>query len=290
MKYDTLLLAYARKGLFKPLRKSAFRKFCRRNRGLSDIVTTHHGLKINAIVGDSVDNAIFVNRMYEEATSRVIQKLSAECSCFIDVGCNIGYYSCLYGVSNPTGSVYCMDPNSEMIRRTEENLKLNGITDYRLFPIAAGSTVCTMTLNIPEDRHSLSSLAYIPKRGDRTANRAVQVDVVPLKDIIEKHQLTNALLKIDAEGFEYQVFGGLNDAAVEGVNYIIFELSARNLERAGTSMAALLSFDWMKCFDFFRISDENGSVIKETPEILIANNTSANILLAPKAKPFLQPL
>jgi FkbM family methyltransferase len=239
-------------------------------------------MKIKTVLGDAVDNLIFVHGMYEEATSRVIKALSGECKDFIDVGCNIGYYSCLYGITNQSGKLYCIDPNPDMIRRTEENLILNGIKDYELLPIAAGPQACKMKLNIAKDRHSLSSLAYVPKQDKWVDHTTIEVDVCPLSELIEKYQIRDTLLKVDAEGFEYQVFCGLTETALKAIKYLIFELSAANLELAGTSTTSLLSFSWMKQFDFFRIVDESQAIVKELPETIVANHTSANILLVSK--------
>jgi len=235
MLYDDLLIYCARKGCPELLRKSAFRKYCRRNRGAVAHVLTKEGFVIKTVIGDSVDNVICVYGVYEEPTTRVIKALAKKCDSFIDVGCNIGYYSCLFGMQHPAARLFGIDLNPEMINRTRENLKLNNLENVTLLAIGAGASKCKMTLNIPEDRHSLSSLAYVPQRSNKVNIRTLQVDIEPLGNIIAQHEISKALLKIDAEGFEYQVFSGLSEQSIQSIQFIIL---------------SFLYEHWFKLFNF----------------------------------------
>jgi len=165
--YSNLLLFYARKGFFGALRRSAFRKFCRRNVGRQIVAKCRSGFLINTVIGDSVDNQLAVYGVFEIGTTHVIESLALESACFVDVGCNIGYYSCLFGTKNPGKRLLCIDPNPIMIKRTEENLNLNKIVNYELLNCGIGRRRETLTLNVPRFRHSLSSFAYVPKKVDQ---------------------------------------------------------------------------------------------------------------------------
>ncbi|MHC4581177.1 MAG: hypothetical protein ACYS14_06950, partial [Planctomycetota bacterium] len=81
------MLLYARNGLFASLKKSAYRKFCRRNRGREFIVETGAGFKIKTTIGDNVDNEIYVYGTFEPGVSDVVKRLSRTCNTFVDVGC-----------------------------------------------------------------------------------------------------------------------------------------------------------------------------------------------------------
>jgi len=282
MNYNKLLLYYARNGLFEPLRKSAYRKFCRRNKGKSAVSQTKKGFLMATTIGDSVDDLIYVHGLYEPETTHVISTISPDCDCFIDVGCNIGYYSCIYCSDNPHGKVFAIDPNPQMIQRTEQNLKLNGFTNYRMLNYGVASENGKLRLNILRFRHSLSSFAYIPNRGGGGAVDSIDVETKPLTDIISSENIRNALLKVDTEGFEYQVFSGLSEETVERIKYIVFELSSSNLNKAGISPSSIFTIPSIQKFSVFSICKQ-GVIAEVNPQILTENeHINNNILLVRK--------
>lgn len=282
MNYNSLLLFYARNGLFEPLRKSAYRKFCRRNKGKSTVSQTKKGFLIATTIGDSVDDLIHVYGLYEPETTHVISTLSPDCECFIDVGCNIGYYSCLYCSENPQGKLFAIDPNPKMIQRTEQNLKLNDFKNYHMLNYGIASENGKLRLNILRLRHSLSSFAYIPNRGGGGTVDSIDVETRPLRDIISAENIQNALLKVDTEGFEYQVFSGLSEETVERIKYIVFELSSSNLKKAGISPSSIFTLPNIQKFSVFSIS-EQGIIAEVNPQTLTRNeHINNNILLVRK--------
>jgi len=282
MNYNRLLLSYARNGLFEPLRKSAYRKFCRHNKGKSTVTQTKKGFLIATTIGDSVDNLIYVHGLYEPETTHVISTLSPYCECFIDVGCNIGYFSCLYCSKNPHGKLFAIDPNPLMIQRTEQNLKLNDFKNYHMLNYGIASENGKLRLNMLRFRHSLSSFAYIPNRGGGGPVDGIDVETRPLRDIISAENIRNALLKVDTEGFEYQVFSGLSEETVERIKYIVFELSSSNLKKAGISPSSIFNLPNIKKFSVYNIY-EQGTIAEVNPQTLTRNeHINSNILLVRK--------
>lgn len=279
--YNDILLGCARGELWRPLRNSAFRKYCRRNRNRSFIVETTSSCKINTVIGDSVDNQIFVYGVLEPGTTHVVSRLGAECDCFVDVGCNIGYFSCLFGSQTTQKRLIAIDPNPKMIERTKENLELNGIRNHLLLNVGIGAQQGRLCLNISRRRHSLSSFAYVPDDGN---SDSIEVEVCTLSEVIARHNLRNALVKIDTEGFEYQVFRGLSTEAAANIKFIIFELAMSNLQSAGISASELLSLPVMQIFDAYRIGDHAGAWIvpQSLDRLSVDDQTQCNLLLARK--------
>jgi FkbM family methyltransferase len=285
MTYSDLLLLYARKGPFRPFRDSAFRKFCRRNQGRSFRAQCVPGFAMNTTIGDSVDDQICVYGVWEEGTTQVIAALAAESAAFVDVGCNIGYYSCLFGSQHPAKRLFAVDPNPAMAKATEANLKLNGITNYRVLNCAIGQQHGTLQLHVPRGRHSLSSLAYVPQKGG--AVDAVDTAVVPLSEVILENAVEAGLVKIDTEGFEQAVFGGLSEAAAERIRFIVFELSAANLRLAGSSPAAILALPILQRFAAYVVHDEEGGFIEaaDPARLLADDDLNVDMLLVGRDAP-----
>ncbi len=261
MNFSDLLLFYARNGFFKPLKKSAYRKFRRRNRGEEFVVKTQAGFKMKTIIGDNVDNTIYVNRVWEHETSEIIKKFSKICNTFVDVGCNIGYYSCLYSHCNPEGKIYAIDPNPEMVRRTKENLELNSCKEYKVFNLGVSDRSEELELTIAKSKHSSASFAYNPSRHSPDMVSRIKVQVKTLGDILSGEELESAFLKVDTEGYEYNVFSGLDPDDGLIFDYIIFEYSPKALEKAGVEPARLFN---LKLFSHYLlyVINEDGSLIE----------------------------
>lgn len=284
MQFSDVLLFYARNGLSKPLKKSAYRKFCRRNRGKESIVETQAGFKIKTTIGDNVDNAIYVYGAFEPGTSEVIRRLSGMCKTFVDVGCNIGYYSCLYHRFNPEGIVYAIDPNPEMVKRTSENLDLNSCEKYKIFNFGVSNTSGKLELNVPRHRHSTSSFAYNPSRRDPDMVDRIEVRVATLEDILSKEVLESALLKVDTEGYEYKVFSGLLPGGGLIFDYIVFEYSGRSLEMAGVEPTSLLRLELFSHYHLYSINEDGSLTAREGDDICALEEIAGSFLLVRKDK------
>ncbi|MHC4351603.1 MAG: FkbM family methyltransferase [Planctomycetota bacterium] len=285
MQFSDVLLFYARNGLFEPFRKSAYSKFCRRNRGKEFIVETQAGFKIKTTIGDNVDNAIYVYGAYERGTSEVVRRLSGICKTFVDVGCNIGYYSCLYHRFNPEGRVYAIDPNPEMVRRTSENLDLNSCKKYKVFNFGVSNTSGKLELNVPRHRHSTSSFAYNPSRRDPDMVDRIEVQVAPLEDILSEEVLESALLKVDTEGYEYNVFSGLDPGRGLIFDYIVFEYSGKTLKMTGVEPTSLLGLELFSYYHLYSINEDGSLAARERDDICALEEIAGNFLLVRKDKP-----
>jgi len=277
-------LFYARNGLFRPLKKSAYRKFCRRNRGKEFVVETQTGFKVKTTIGDNVDNAIYVYGTFEQGTSEVIRRLSKVCKTFVDVGCNIGYYSCLYHRFNPEGSVYAIDPNPEMIKRTSENLDLNSCKEYKVFHFGVSNTSGKLELNVPRHRHSTSSFAYNPSRRDPDMVDRIEVQVATLEDILSEEVLESALLKVDTEGYEYNVFSGLAPDHGLIFDYIVFEYSGRSLDMAGVEPTSLLRLELFSHYFLYLINEDGSLTERESEDLCALEEIAGSFLLVKKDK------
>lgn len=284
MNFSDLLLFYTRKGFFKPIKKSAYRKFQRRNRGKESVVETQAGFKMKTIIGDNVDNTIYVYGVWEQGTSEIIKKLSKICKTFVDVGCNIGYYSCLYSWFNPEGKVYAIDPNPEMIRRTRENLELNSCKKYKVFNFGISNTSEKLVLTIPRHKHSGSSFAYNPSHHSPDKVDRIEVQVKTLGDILSGEVLESTFLKVDTEGYEYNVFSGLDPDHGLIFDYIVFEYSCETLKLAGVEPASLMKLKLFSHYLLYSINEDGSLTEWKREDICDSGDMMVNCLLVKKNK------
>jgi FkbM family methyltransferase len=216
-------------------------------------------------IGDHVDNWIYVYGTFDRGTATLIRKLSPTCRSFVDVGCNIGFFSCLYHCFNSEGKVYAVDANPEMTRRTAENLEMNGCGHFKVFSRGVSDRPEMLELMVPRERHSTSSFAYNPSRRNPNEVKRIEVQVATLGDILSGEKLDSTLLKVDTEGFEYRVFSGLDGDLRLEFDYIIFEYSVESLKKAGVQPTELLELDMFSRYDLYAISEE-GSLVEQRRE------------------------
>lgn len=260
MTYSQFLLFYFNKGPFRPIRESAARKFCRRNKGLSLEIVTKHELFFKVIIGDAVDSSIFLYGEFEPLTTRIISHLSQYSNFFVDIGCNIGYYSCLFAKKAKNAHIHSIDANPIMIERTKENLELNNVNNYFLHNAGVSSKTENLVLHIPRERHSLSSFAYKPTGSGDINSITVKADT--LMNVLGDSLCEHAIMKIDVEGFELKVFQGISEIESKLFDHIIFELSLTNCAAAGVDINKIFSINWFSDFHIYSIDQRSNKIKK----------------------------
>lgn len=256
MSVDDMLLWYARKGPVRAARASCYRKFCRRNRGREGITTTRYGATMKLVLGDSVENRIFVEGVFERGLSEQIYRLAQDHACFVDVGCNIGYFACLFAKTHPDAQVYAIDANPRMVDRTRENLRLNDARHAEVFHYGVSSGRGTLDFHVPRRRHSLGSFAGSGRHAHDCD--VIKVDIRPLMEIIPAEGIRRAVLKIDVEGHEHHVLSGLSEADALRFDVMFLEFASEHLRRAGVSESALFEFPWLRHFEVFLVLSDGG--------------------------------
>jgi FkbM family methyltransferase len=210
------------------LKNSARRKFSRSQRGKFVLCRTTPGFQMQCRIGDPLDNMIYFDGEFEAELRMSLERLAPALSTVVDVGCNIGYVSCLIAwLTEGRARVLSLDPNPEMISRCEANLKLNGFA-AEVSTCAAGRVEEIRAFHVPKHRPSFASFGQLAHDCEK-----IEVPVQRLDRLVCEKGLDQIdLLKIDVEGFEPEVLGGLGDLRVKN---IYLEFSPRNLKQCGFS-------------------------------------------------------
>ncbi|MCX8205269.1 MAG: FkbM family methyltransferase [Candidatus Nezhaarchaeota archaeon] len=146
-------------------------------------------------------------------------------SFFVDIGAYIGGYSvraCKIGAK-----VVAVEPDKENFKLLVRNLKLNSCNAYA-FNVAAGSRKEVAPIYaVPEDstdRYSLSG------RGKKFITD--RVEVLPMDEILSMFKEAYSkidLVKIDVEGFEYEVLSGMKNF-LEKIQYLMIEVTPETMK------------------------------------------------------------
>lgn len=136
---------------------------------------------------------------------------------FVDVGANIGYYTVLASkLVGLGGIVIAFEPMSQTFQYLEMNCRLNDLRNVTLIPKAAWHEECTLPLYFSSGCYGMASMT-------KSGGDSISVKTIPL-DIIREPYSHIKMLKIDAEGAEYQILRGAN-LTLSKTDYLILECS-----------------------------------------------------------------
>jgi len=165
---------------------------------------------------------IMLEGSYESALSRILLSLAMHSKHFLDVGANIGLYSCAVAIVNGTCQVDSLEPNPTLWERFERNVKLNALhSQVSLHKVGLGKTGAKVAFFVPPVTGSGGGSLRI-QHSDEGAHAEIEVNIVPIDELAGLPALD--LVKIDVEGAEFEVFESLSDSISVAKPTIVIEL------------------------------------------------------------------
>jgi FkbM family methyltransferase len=154
---------------------------------------------------------------------------------FVDVGANVGAYSLIAATWMPSVKVIAFEPDAEAAARFEENWTLNALERPPLVRAAVGAKPGSAQFTVGLD--SINHIADAGEPGGTT------VPVVRLDDTVEGP----ALIKVDVEGFELDVFRGAHRLLTVDRPALLFELNNGRGEPVSVLLDHLRSLGYSMC-------------------------------------------
>lgn len=169
----------------------------------------------------------------------------------VDVGANIGYYTLLFAkLVGPSGKVYAFEPHPENFQILKKNILENGYRNVILEKKAVSSKNGIEKLYIDKDmatRHSFLK-SFV------TTSKFVEVDTITLDSYFGKKKVD--FVKIDVEGYEFQVLKGMNDLMDNKEICIITEFTPWNLKQQQINPNEFVNFFTSKGFGLYEINEQ----------------------------------
>lgn len=164
-----------------------------------------------------LDAQVFAKKLYEpHIVEEFVRNISPGAIC-IDIGANIGHHSIIMAQSaGETGKVYAYEPIPYIREQMEESLALNHITNVITISDALSKEPGEMTLRLNKD--SIASSSFF---GEESSD-GIRVSVKTLDSYNYEHV---SFMKIDVEGFEYNVLLGAEKLIAISKPRILFEFS-----------------------------------------------------------------
>lgn len=168
----------------------------------------------------------------------------------VDVGANVGYNT-VYASrrAGPHGRVVAFEPAADNARVLRENIVINALDNVEVHEVAVGRTRETRDLFLRGETSGVNSL--FAQSVYATVTGVEKVRVVPLDDVVTG---SADVVKIDVEGAELDVLGGMNRLLRHPGIQLIVEWHPRLQEAAGYTAGALPRFLLDRGFTLLAVS------------------------------------
>lgn len=169
------------------------------------------------LVRGSTDDIYNVTPQREDDVDELICASLAPGDVFIDAGANIGYYSILAArLTAPGGAVIAIEPVPETVEILRANCELNHLSNVTIIAGAVWSHEATISLSFSKGNYGMA-MATDEGQG------SVSVKATTLDSICGSYGSIK-VLKIDAEGAEYQVLCGAAETLGK-TRFVVLECS-----------------------------------------------------------------
>ena len=195
------------------------------------------------IKSDLFSRTIIDGNYEKDLTEAIAQYINIEKDA-IDVGANIGFYSIL--LANKIGKaqrVLSIEPSESIVKRLRHNIHLNNLSDKVIvYEGGAADNAGMKQLNLIEGREEYSSMGRLCHPSTHGSHvKSCQVATNSIDALVNDNNLRVGFMKIDVEGYEYQVIEGSKNTLKEHRPIILSELCDPLLRENGSSSKEVIA-------------------------------------------------
>jgi FkbM family methyltransferase len=171
----------------------------------------------------SVPFTVIAEGPYEQFQAQILFTLGKSVDNFLDIGANMGFYSLALAKINPTLNVQSFEPQPRIYSYFATNVSLNELeSQIKIYNYGLGSKEDNLKMYIPAFTGSGGG-SFANLHTEEGAAEEVLVPVYSLDTLIPTDSNVD-LIKIDVEGFEFEVVQGGIELIQSNKPTIVIEL------------------------------------------------------------------
>lgn len=231
------------------------------------VATTRDGMKIHQNLFIVLHGPDY-SREFETPTSTILKRELGEGQTVLDIGANVGYYTCLLSQHvGPSGKVFAFEPGKYNLRMLRKTMKANALTNVVIVDKAVSDVAGSADFFEHGAQSSIGhkQLAHLQAKG--------QVETITLDDYFPADQVID-LIKLDIEGSEGKALRGMK-RILSGNVKLVFEYFPGLLQKAGEDPRTLLSYLESFGFRFYDLESETPDISVSIDD-LIKNHPTEN--------------
>ena len=231
---------------------------------------TDEDIAIYTSADNYIEWCIITDGTYEDEINKIIRISLKPGGVALDIGGNIGLQSIRMAQAiGPQGMVYAFEPLHYLQKKFSKNISLNRLGNVTLLPFALSNTEAETEMKINSNSWNQGTFSISNTAGG-TETQLVTIKVADeLPEIKELDRLH--LIKIDVEGFEYQVLQGLKLTIQKHKPRIIFEYDANYWQANGQNITDCYNFLRSFNYTLYQITTAGCELIKGAAEIESGN-------------------
>lgn len=157
---------------------------------------------------------LIMNGIYEKALTSYFRSIIGDVQTFVDVGANIGYYTCLFGKHlRDRGSVYAFEPDAANFELLRHNTQINWIDKKNIVLERCALSDRKGTATLYRNPIKPGNTSLIEPSADEMKSQPVEPYEVST-DTIDAYFADKPaidLMKIDVEGHEFPILQGARE-------------------------------------------------------------------------------
>ncbi len=189
-----------------------------------DLKSKNSSFKMILKIPGLIENNICIRGGWETGLANLMLSMAGNSNTVIDIGANIGYHT-LY-LASSAGDVRCIgfEPNPGIYEEFKRNIGINGFANVTAYPYAVGDKCGVTEFYATNETAVNRGLSAINCPGNGSGYSKITVKLITLDSFLDDAAKENTrVLKIDAQGYEYQVISGALDLIKKSQPVIFME-------------------------------------------------------------------
>lgn len=216
-----------------------------RYRGIAVFEAIVNGVAVHFSTEDDYSNSWFFPRyaggkLHEKVVTEMIIDSLRDAKCFVDVGANLGWYTCIAATHMPNGAVYAFEMDDLNFALLKKNIAINDLSNVEVHNMAISNSCSLVSYQRDENRPSPTFRMDASTENEKSAGR-VSVHSITLDDFFQSKRIVPDVVKIDVEGAEMNVLMGMKKTLRESRPIIYLEIHPYDLQHYHTSTTSIIS-------------------------------------------------